>query len=52
MTSASCGGVHVWVKLTAEVDGIVYLWDLNTQVYGEVLPIHRVCNEVVSTADA
>ena len=50
--TAGGGGVHIGVKLTAQVDGIVHFRNLDTQIHREVLPVHRIGNEVISATDA
>ena len=52
MLTAGGSGVHIGVKLTAQVNGIIHFRNLNTQIHREVLPVHGVGYEVIATTDA
>ena len=50
ITAGSCG-VHIWVKLSAQIDGVIHFRNLDAQVHREVLPVHGIRDEVIATAD-
>ena len=52
MLSACGSSVHIRIKLTTQVNGIVHFRNLDTQVHREVLPIHRISDKVISATYA